>query len=698
MKVRTFVRLGAAALLTSGVSVWAQTGPIRVFVDPGTGTFSELTSARADDGDPVTIDLTGLFPNGIDRGVTIHIYDEDTITTDCEAPWNVPTHSIGHITITGTVHSSPTFPPRLFVAVMHKCETFPGSPELPLARGCINFGGLSFSSGSEDLRDVARVAIAVSGDITGDVTAGHVFRVQAQGRMVSTTYTGGTISGNITATVPRFSDVSGNFDSVGVVWAGHELTGDVVATAEDPDGETTSVEGGSIGRVFVGVASNTAVAGITGDIKAEHGRIEVVHTAGPIGSVSVTPKIWAGLALHEVRVFDAASIGGGGTPTIGSADIKADIRNGLDIQNSVGAGPNSIDAHVYLVETDGDLTGAIDIANLTYPIAGARQYGIIVGGAVTAPINIRYNLEIADIIAASIDAPITIGVSAKGAIVATAENGQIVSVEIGYANEGLDPQDVGYDDRVEFYDAAYPRGFKGSACSPVNPNRVAPSGTYTHADWTTTVVNHCLDGSTPVPVDSGSVDSVIRASYIGSVRIAAMTDMYSFGTSLKSHFPRIESPEIGSLEIGLLRSGVIWSGNLTFEDDELVWDPAEAYANIGTITIGCIAQAGDLWVDGTTRIEIAGDVLGQIHVPTLTSTIWISGRLGLWSAFGASCANQGLGTGGLAYANEEDSPRDSTWTGEDTNARGEIVIREVGGLQGQIIINGNNDGGTWDGV
>lgn len=435
--------LGALAVLTSGVSVQAQSGPIRVFVDTGSG-FNELTSARAADGDPVSIDLTGLFPSGVDRPVIIHIYDDATVTTNCTPPLNEPTHSIGHITISGTLHSSPSQTPRLFVGVMHACETFPGDPTTPLARGCINFAGLSFSSGSEGLRDVARVAIAVSGDVTGNITAGHVFRVQAQGRMVSTTYTGGTISDNITATLPRFSDVSGNFDSVGVVWAGHQLTGDVIATAEDPDGETTSAEGGSIGKVFVGVGSNTAVAGITGDIKAEHGRIEMVHTAGPIGSVSVTPKIWAGLALQEVRAIDAASIGGGGSPTIGSADIKADIKSGLDIQNSIGAGPNSVDAHVYLIETGGDLTGAIDIANLTYPIAGSRQYGIIVGGAITAPINIRYNLEIADIIAASIDAPVTIGVSAKGAIVATAENGQIVSVEIGHANEGLDPEDEVY--------------------------------------------------------------------------------------------------------------------------------------------------------------------------------------------------------------------------------------------------------------
>lgn len=210
MKLRNLFRLSAAALLMSGAVSLAQPEPIRIEVN---GTPFDTAQAGAG----ITIDLSGLYPSGIDGNVFIHVYDEDTITTDCVPPLNEPTHTIGHITIIGDVHSSPTFPPRLFVAVMHKCESFPGSPETLLSVGAINFAGLSFSSGSEGLRDVARVAVAVSGDITGNVTAGHLFRVQAQGRMVSTTYTGGTISGNITATLPRFSDVSGNFDSVGVV-------------------------------------------------------------------------------------------------------------------------------------------------------------------------------------------------------------------------------------------------------------------------------------------------------------------------------------------------------------------------------------------------------------------------------------------------------------------------------------------------
>jgi len=565
--------------------------------------------------------------------------------------------------------------------------------------GAINFGGLAL--GSTALRDVTRAAVAVSGDITGNIDAAHIRRIQTWGRTTgtppNTTYLGGKITGNITAHSPDFATVCGNsgftvFRAMGVIWAGDEVGGTISCTSDD------ATFPGGLTWLLIGREGNPSIDGLTGDVRIDYGTIEKVHTAGPIGTSTLTPKVWAGRTIHEIRVLDAADIGNEFSTAVGNSGIKADVRTGLNLPTVTSPDPTTSDAPLYLIETDGDLEGEVTVANLAARFTGSRQYGIIIGGVITAPITVKYNVEIVDIIAASIEAPIKVGVSYKGAIVATASDGHIESVEIGYANEGLTEEDEDYDPVVEVYDTTYPRGFKGTDCRPVDPHFAAPFGGYTHADWTAEVL-HCFGDN--YAYDYGSVDCVIRAATIGSVRLAAMSELWRFN-STKVYFPRVESPVIGSLEIGLLRAGVVWSGVLTSVEGEMVWDPEEAYSNIGSIHVGCIGQSGDLWVDGTTRIEIAGDVLGQVHLPRLEETLWIGGRVGLWSAFGGSCADQGVGSGGIATTSEEDSPRDQTWTGENTAARGEIIIREVEGLTatGQIIINGGNllaEGDGWDG-
>ncbi|MBX3406514.1 MAG: hypothetical protein KF869_07095 [Phycisphaeraceae bacterium] len=289
MKIRHLVGLASASLLASGVSVQAQT-PIRVEVTGQATTFHASGASI-----PLTIN------NTITGTVQVKIYDENSLDVN----GGVPSNSIGAITISGTVGTSGAPLLEVLVADGDGGFVFPNSPQTPMSEGTVDFGGLSFSSTS--LRDISRVAVAVYGDITGNIDAGAVRRIQAQGRIVSSTYTGGKITGNITATSPDFiSDVSGGFRAIGVIWAGDEISGTISATSDDESNP------GGLTWLLIGHESNTTPVGLLGDVRIDYGSIEKVHTAGPIGSSTVMPKIWAGLALHEVRVFDAASIGGGG--------------------------------------------------------------------------------------------------------------------------------------------------------------------------------------------------------------------------------------------------------------------------------------------------------------------------------------------------------------------------------------------------
>lgn len=656
-------------LLASGVSVWAQT-PIRVEV-----TGQAATHHASGASIPVTIN------SAITGTVQVKIYDVNSLDVN----GGVPSNSIGPVTISGTVGTSGA--PLLEVLIADGDTGFPITPTELMTVGAIDFGSLSFSSTA--LRDIARVAVAVGGDITGNIDAGAIRRIQALGRIVSgPTYTGGKITGNITATSPDFSTVAGGFGfssfrAMGVVWAGDEISGTITATSND------ATFPGGLTWLLVGNENNPSIDGLLGDVRIDYGTIEKVHTAGPIGSVSLTPKIWAGRSIYEVRVLDASELGGSSPEAVGSAAIKSDIRGGVALTDPISSPPD--DGAIGLIETLGDLEGSVTIPNL-FPVARSStgQAGILVGGAISAPISVEYMVYQCDIIAASIEASITIGVQLRGAIVATGAEGTIDSVEIGYNDS----------EEGDGYAATWGgRVFTGVSCRPVDPDFALPADEYTHEDWTA-VVNHCVEGTSDTSFNNGSTDAVIRAHSIGTVRIVEMAWTSLAAESLKIALPRIESPTIEELEIGVFQGGSIWSGNLEFEAGTFANNPENDYASIGSSLIGSMGYASDLWTDGATRVQIDGDMLGQIHVPTLTETIWIGGRLGLWCHTPGCLCEPLTCSSFLQSTLEEESPRDTVWefADEDEYARGEIVIRDVGGLQGQIIINGNNDGGTWDGA
>ncbi len=182
MKLKKVVVIASACLLASGVSVCAQT-PIRVEVT-GQSTTQHAAST------PISVTIS----NTITGTVQVMIYDVNSLDVN----GGVPSSSIGAVTISGTVGTSGT--PLVEVLIADGDSSFPITPPELMTVGAIDFVGLSFSSTA--LRDITRVAVAFGGDITGSIEAGAIRRIQARGRMVSSTYTGGKITGKLTATAP----------------------------------------------------------------------------------------------------------------------------------------------------------------------------------------------------------------------------------------------------------------------------------------------------------------------------------------------------------------------------------------------------------------------------------------------------------------------------------------------------------------
>ena len=254
MRTRLCGVLGALVVLTSGVSVSAQSGPIVAKLFDGTNTsYQDFPGTSAI---IVTVGtVTGLL--------TVTIYDVDTLS-------GAPTRNIPHVTISGSVG---TGSPVLEVVLADGDTAFPGAPNSVMFEGAIDFAGLSFSS--TGLRDITRVAVAVAGDITGNIEAGAIRRIQAQGRGSGGSYAGGKIAGNITATAPDFSGVTGGFRAIGLIWAGDEISGTIAATSDD---ETNP---GGLTWLLIGHESNSTPVGLLGDVRIDYGTIEKVHTALP---------------------------------------------------------------------------------------------------------------------------------------------------------------------------------------------------------------------------------------------------------------------------------------------------------------------------------------------------------------------------------------------------------------------------------
>lgn len=663
------IALGAAA------SAQAQ-GPIQVKVGSG-------TPVGFPDNAPILVNV-----GTVSTELEVRIYDEDTLT-------GAPTHSIPHVTINGTAAGG-----RLSVVIGDGDNSFPAIPTDAVDRGAIDFGGLTI--GNDDLRNITRVAVEVAGDITGTIDVGHVYRIHASGRIVSGTFTGGRILGDIIARVgngdpildPSGGHHGGTHSPIEFVQAGDLISGDILA-GWDP-ALATAVTASDIGSIRVGNINNIdpvtldpAAAGITGDIRAEMGRVGTIYTEGPIGSsTDARSTILAGNGINEVRAIHVDESGEALTATF-YADIQA---NGLieDPTEFAYAGPIE-DGVLGLIETNGDYHGTIKAGNLN--VGPFFRTGIWVGGVVDAPIDIDFNLQFANLVAHSFLQPITIGRCAKGAIIATGDGataGLIYSVEIGYA-ELTEEQEVYYGD--------FTPGLVGIVHGGLAP--CTPIESLSPAVW------FAAEPPLDACIDSSAWDGAIRArDQIGSVKIRLMTRRW-YSSDVKTLVPRIEAPQIDELVIDDMREGVVWSGLLERDQSGII-NPENDYAVIGTSNVGCMGPAADVWSTGL--IDVTGDVLGEIHIDVLDpgEVVRIGGRLADWPATLTGSTGPwdtfACGDGRYSLSDfEELSPRDSTWSDEESRRRGAVRILEPDSLGGQVIINANADplladGEGWDGI
>ena len=627
---------------------FAATGTLKYSINGGTEV--SFTSEQ---------DRTITLPSSVNGTVLLRIWDDDPDSTS-----GLPDDGIGKITISGSWTSG-----ELRVLIAGTGDSWPGAAGIELTDPGLRDLGLNSGDGIEitdsDLRKHTRLAAYVSGDINGAIEVGQVQRIQCG--FSTTNPTPGNINASITAIAP---DALWGVDSIGRVYAGNSIAGNLTATGDSSFDPIYSSTYASIGRVVVG--PDTGAAGITGDIKAEKGKIRAIYSTGPIGSVTITPKIYAANGIDEIRAIAEDTPG-----VYVASDFKADIRANVAYVAQL-AYSTTEDAPVFLIRTAGGIAGQIRAGNVSWgPNLTPTHRGIMAEGPITADILIDLNLENADILGSSITGDVRIGLKAKGAIVATGMDGEdpnagrIESVWIGYG-----------EDLPEDYEETYPRGFVGNDAAPVNVQNPE--------DWY---------NPDPQSLDVGTQDSVIRGTSIGEVRLASMTQVYvrQFAP-WKSYVPRVESPQIASLTIDDMRAGVVWSGVLEYNEfGGVANDPSNDYAVVEEVVIGCVGPGADLWLAACPRIEISGDLLGEVYLPVLesTETLWIGDRIGDGpNSFSISGA--GDRCGGCEGFNEwecfysyggliEDSPRDTGYAD-----KGAVIIRDAQGLMGQIIINGNN--------
>jgi hypothetical protein len=313
------------------------------------------------------------------------------------------------------------------------------------------------------LRRNTTASINVSGDITGDVVAGQLYRVDA---LRTEAGVGGTISGNLRAV--RGDGTVLGLDgliapAIGFVRAGWSITGDIIAEGES-DGSGASLftpnvraTWGSVGSVIVGPA--LASPGIRGDILAEYGLINEVVTSGQIGSgrqASERTKIRAGLRIGRIATRDLATSEPNSPQSVLDRDVFADVSPSVRGINAGAAGlAFGLASSLSLLQTNGDFVGKLELHDVfglndsSGPThLGTERSGIFVGGDFVGDIDVAYSYQYADIIARSFrgDAElgfsgrIRIGQMLKGAIVAVGTEGStdpldgtMGEVEVGYA-------------------------------------------------------------------------------------------------------------------------------------------------------------------------------------------------------------------------------------------------------------------------
>ncbi len=573
-------------------------------------------------------------------------------------------------------------------------------------------------------RDATKLFASIDGDLTGEVVVGEVWRFDAPGIVQGSTLQGGNLMGLLRATNNSpvvFGDLGGGDTSaVKYVRFGKSLTGSIFA------------DNSGIARVFIGDQDNPGfIQGSFehGSIEAPNGVIGAIVCAGGIGvdatgALSPPAIITAGDSIRQIRttLLDVDN-------NLAQSPINATIRSGemytrTDNPVALPAGFDHAQlGSLGLLEAGGDLSGTIDALNVggrrninfsdLPPVGRDNRTGITVRGKISAPIHIKGNLWLSDIIGSAITSEIVIGNQAKGSIVAYGDPsvdsslGAILSVKIGLAADSDVPGTLR---------TTYPPGFVGTDAQPLSlaPEKLDDTGTgrvaRTREDiWFDTSVTQ---------QDNGAKDSVIHADSIGWLEISRTSQEFGGGAPIKDYRPRIEARFIKDLLIGEMVAGVIWSGNLNYSDsvDLAVAFPfggpqavannsGDDYTQLENVTIGCVSPAADIYMNSSfLSFNVTTDLLGELHLPSLDAgrTLFIGGRLGAQADGASTGTGCSLNSSWATFTGNEISPRGhdrriafngGSFTQLDNEPdfapTGAIRFADPLGLHGQIIIHGD---------
>jgi len=655
--------------LAAGLVPQASGQTIRYQIDAGTPV--NVTS-----GQDITINVGTV--NGT---VLLRIWDPALVN-------GLPDDDVGKITINGSLGTGG----ELRVLVAGPPSTWPSLPidNFALTVPGLRHLGLNGSDGIEitdsGLRAKTRLAAFTSDDIRGVIEVGQVQRVQ--GGLAGTTPRG-TISASITAIA---TDADFSADAIGYISAGNGITGDIIAVGSSSFDPATTSTYATIGRVLVGPSTNPAVLGIQGDILAEKGAIRSIYTTGPIDSGTGTRlKITAGNGIKEIRAAADDS------SDVVARDFVADIVSNKAMLDNPATFPynsETTDGALGLIETKGNLTGAVHAANLA---ADPRPAGIYVRGAIYADIDIDLNGHYANIVAGTILGDIRIGNFLKGCIIAVGDtdepnpptgfiDGHIASVVIGRG-----PVPAGNQNSFYLNDSG--PGFCGVSGLPFVPSGATPE--LLRESWFTSR-----------GFDDGTIDGVIRAANsIGEIDLASMSRVYQHvpnHDNCKTNAPRIEAPLIGSVVIDDLATGSIWSG--VFDDTPDPGDMPGYYAEIGSLNIGCVRNRAAIWMRDWSEATVHHNMFGTIHVPqiALGARVMIGGILGDEASqqYASGLASQlclckqwsdGLcGQCTSSQSSGSENPRDPDFPYCNTvfDDRGRVWVHTNEKLVGHVVVNG----------
>ncbi len=703
MNMRGLLALGV--LCATCGWIWAAD---EIIVTVRQGSFGpESEVGRFDSGEAINLTTAQLeAAAGTANFDFVRIYDSSA------NPSSEPLWTVGPLSITdnGVWTSSEL---RVLVApppngLGYGQEDFPFGPNVPIPAGARNF--TSFQAIGTNLAKSTRLAVAVSRDIGradqhDRLEARSLHRIQATGILND--------DGNVIAGGNIFADLVGTVDcpigtcpddlffgsipAISWVQAGNLIAGDVIATEQPFGGNRTIARRDRIDDVRVGPAPNAA--GIRGDILARTGSIRQVLTTGPIGSPSRASRIEAGQLIRSIRhglndnLFDIGAL---------EADpMYVAIRTGLysDTDNEPGGGDNgSIREYQGMLQaltTGGDLYGEIntDILFFGNVNTGTAPSGILCLGDLNAPVRVRDMIYRSQVVARRINAPITVGWALKGTIIAfdpSVPQGStsLASVRVGFEDVG--PVTQSYKDR-------FPRGFLGNDCAPLQL-------TGSVLDYWNGNVGGGELACSNRPFDGGSIDSLIHAQRAGSIQLAQMTEFFTILGSVveKAFRPRIEASFLDSVFVDQMRSGVIWSGR-----DETLFNPegnslGNDYTSVPIAVFGCIGPAADVWLTDTQQLDISGDLLGEVHLPSvkLDQTVRIGQALGnqtgqcgcIFTGSEDPCRYTFSPTYPAQSSSDYDNPRNAT-----VGSQGGIVVAERGAiataspqsLNSQIIIHAN---------